>query len=91
MLAGEVVVDGEVVTRLGTKVDPTTAVIRVDGQAAAAGLAERLPGAQQAARGGVDDVGPRGSPHHHRPASPTVPSGSSTSAGSTPTPRGCCC
>src|SRR3954471_23476888 len=32
MLAGSVVVDGEVVTRLGTKVDPTTAVIRVDGR-----------------------------------------------------------
>ena len=32
MLAGLVVVDGEVVTRLGTKVDPRTAVIRVDGQ-----------------------------------------------------------
>ncbi len=32
MLAGLVEVDGEVVTRLGTKVDPTTAVIRVDGQ-----------------------------------------------------------
>ena len=32
MLAGEVEVDGEVVTRLGTKVDPTTAVIRVSGQ-----------------------------------------------------------
>ncbi len=32
MLAGSVVVDGEVVTRLGTKVDPTTAVIRVDGK-----------------------------------------------------------
>jgi len=32
MLAGEVEVDGEVVTRLGTKVDPTTAVIRVDGK-----------------------------------------------------------
>ena len=31
MLAGEVEVDGEVVTRLGTKVDPTTAVIRVSG------------------------------------------------------------
>lgn len=31
MLAGEVVVDGEVVTRLGTKVDPTRAVIRVGG------------------------------------------------------------
>ncbi|QBR91279.1 pseudouridine synthase [Nocardioides euryhalodurans] len=32
MLAGMVEVDGEVVTRLGTKVDPTTAVIRVDGR-----------------------------------------------------------
>lgn len=32
MLGGLVEVDGEVVTRLGTKVDPTTAVIRVDGQ-----------------------------------------------------------
>jgi 23S rRNA pseudouridine2605 synthase len=32
MLAGEVTVDGEVVTRLGTKVDPTTAVIRVSGR-----------------------------------------------------------
>jgi 23S rRNA pseudouridine2605 synthase len=32
MLAGEVEVDGEVVTRLGTKVDPATAVIRVSGR-----------------------------------------------------------
>jgi 23S rRNA pseudouridine2605 synthase len=32
MLAGEVEGDGEVVTRLGTKVDPTTAVIRVSGK-----------------------------------------------------------
>src|SRR5699024_7613239 len=32
MLAGAVEVDGEVVTRLGTKVDPVTAVIRVDGR-----------------------------------------------------------
>jgi 23S rRNA pseudouridine2605 synthase len=32
MLAGLVVVDGEVVTRLGTKVDPRAAVIRVDGK-----------------------------------------------------------
>ena len=35
MLEGRVEVDGEIVTRLGTKVDPRTAVIRVDG--------ERLP------------------------------------------------
>jgi 23S rRNA pseudouridine2605 synthase len=32
MLAGLVEVDGEVVTRLGTKVDPRTAVIRVQGR-----------------------------------------------------------
>ncbi len=32
MLAGEVEVDGEVVTRLGTKVDPRTAVIKVSGR-----------------------------------------------------------
>lgn len=32
MLAGLVEVDGEVVTRLGTKVDPTSAVVRVDGK-----------------------------------------------------------
>lgn len=32
MLAGLVEVDGEVVTRLGTKVDPRRAVIRVEGQ-----------------------------------------------------------
>jgi len=31
MLDGRVEVDGEVVTRLGTKVDPRTAVVRVDG------------------------------------------------------------
>jgi 23S rRNA pseudouridine2605 synthase len=32
MLAGEVTVDGEVVTRLGTKIDPTTSVVRVSGR-----------------------------------------------------------
>lgn len=32
MLAGSVTVDGEVVTRLGTKVDPATATVRVDGK-----------------------------------------------------------
>jgi 23S rRNA pseudouridine2605 synthase len=32
MLDGKVTVDGEVVTRLGTKVDPRTAVIRVEGR-----------------------------------------------------------
>jgi 23S rRNA pseudouridine2605 synthase len=32
MLAGSVEVDGEVITRLGTKIDPRTAVVRVDGK-----------------------------------------------------------
>jgi 23S rRNA pseudouridine2605 synthase len=32
MLAGVVTVDGEVVTRLGTKIDPLTAVVRVEGR-----------------------------------------------------------
>lgn len=32
MLAGSVTVDGEVVTRLGTKIDPATSVVRVDGK-----------------------------------------------------------
>jgi 23S rRNA pseudouridine2605 synthase len=32
MLGGLVEVDGEVVTRLGTKIDPRTAVVRVDGK-----------------------------------------------------------
>ena len=32
MLSGLVEVDGEVVTRLGTKIDPRTAVVRVDGR-----------------------------------------------------------
>ena len=66
MLAGEVEVDGEVVTRLGTKVDPTTAVIRVDGPRLPPVSAARLPRAQQAARRRLHDVRPGGPPHAHR-------------------------
>ena len=65
-----------------------TAVIRVDGQAAAAGQPARLPGAEQAARRRLDDVGPARAAARSPTSSPTGPSGSSTSAGSTPTPRG---
>ena len=43
-------------------------MIRVSGRAAAAGVAPRLPRAQQAARRGLDDVGPRGPPYPHRRA-----------------------
>ena len=57
-------------------------------QAAAAGLAARLPGAQQAARRRLDDVRPRGPAAPSPTWSPTGPSGCSTSAGSTPTPTG---
>ena len=60
MLDGLVEVDGEVVTRLGTKVDPRTAVIRVDGKRLPPISAERLPRAQQAPRRRLDDVGPGG-------------------------------
>ena len=60
MLAGLVEVDGEVVTRLGTKVDPTTAVIRVDGKRLPPVSAHVYLVAEQAARGGLDDVGPGG-------------------------------
>ena len=87
MLEGQVEVDGEVVTRLGTKVDPRTAVIRVDGK--------RLPPVSAHVYLVLNK--PRGVVSHHvGPArvagrSPTSwrtgPSGSSTSAGSTPTPR----
>ncbi len=63
MLAGEVEVDGEVVTRLGTKVDPATGGDPGTRQAAAAGECARLPGAEQAPRRGLDDVGPAGAPH----------------------------
>ena len=67
MLDGLVVVDGEVVTRLGTKVDPTHGGDPGRRQAAAADLGQGLPGAQQAPRRGVDDVGPRGAAHPLRP------------------------
>ena len=50
MLAGLVEVDGEVVTRLGTKVDPRTARDPRRGAPAAADQRPRLPGAEQAAR-----------------------------------------
>ena len=56
--------------------------------AAAAGLGARLPRAQQAPRRGLDDVGPARAGARCRTWSPTGPSGSSTSAGSTPTPPG---
>ena len=60
MLAGLVEVDGEVVTRLGTKVDPTHRGDPGRRQAAAADQPARLPGAEQAARRRLHDVRPQG-------------------------------
>ena len=88
MLAGLVEVDGEVVTRLGTKVDPRTAVIRVDGKRLPPVSAARLPRAQQAARASSRRCPTRRAGGRWPTCWPTGRSGSSTSAGSTPTPRG---
>ena len=87
MLDGLVEVDGEVVTRLGTKVDPRTTVVRVEGR--------RLPPvsphvylALHKPRGVVSTMS---DPQGRRTLADwwaTGPSGSSTWAGSTPTPRG---
>jgi 23S rRNA pseudouridine2605 synthase len=48
MLAGRVTVDGEVVTRLGTTVDPARAVIRVDGARLAATTSTSPPTSRSA-------------------------------------------
>ena len=88
MAEGRVEVDGEIITQLGARVDPDTAVIRVDGKRIPVAAREGVPRRQQAARRGQLD-GRRGGPA--RPAvaaSATDRSGSSTSAGSTPTPTG---
>ena len=89
MLAGQVEVDGEVVTRLGTKVDPTH---RGDPGRRASGCRRSAPHVYlvlNKPRGVVSTMSdPEGRPHPRRTSSPTGPSGSSTSAGSTPTPTG---
>ena len=91
MLDGQVEVDGEVVTRLGTKVDPRTAVIRVSGKRLPP-VSEKVYLVLSKPRGVVShDVRPRGGAARSVTWSPTGPSGSSTSAASTPTPPGCCC
>ena len=78
MLAGLVEVDGEVVTRLGTKVDPTH---RGDPGRRASGCRRSSPHvylvAEQAPRRRLDDVRPRGSAHpagpRRRPARAALP------------------
>ena len=88
MLDGKVVVDGEVVTRLGTKVDPRTAVIRVDGQRLPpVSDTSTWPSTSRAASSRPCPTPRAGA----RSATwwPSGPSGSSTSGASTPTPPGC--
>ena len=63
MAAGRVEVDGEVVTQLGARVDPETAVIRVNGaRIPIAAACTPTPGREQAARCGQLDVGRGGAP-----------------------------
>ena len=91
MLAGEVEVDGEVVTRLGTKVDPRTAVIRVSGKRLPP-ISDHVYLVLNKPRGVVSTMSdPEGRRTHLATSWPTGRSGCSTSAGSTPTPPGCCC
>ena len=84
---GRVEVDGEIVRRYGARVDPQHQIIRVDGRRIPARedlvyLALNKPAGVLTTMS--DD---RGRPHHRRPAWATAPSGCSTSAGSTTTPR----
>ena len=88
MSEGRVEVDGEVVTQLGAKVDPETAVIRVDGKRIPVAAGARLPRREQAARRRQLDGRRGGAPRPALAARGTGPSGCSTSAGSTPTPTG---
>ena len=54
---GRVEVDGRLVTELGTRVNPDTADIRVDGIQDRARRLDGLSGGQQAPRYALDDVG----------------------------------
>ena len=88
MLAGLVEVDGEVVTRLGTKVDPRTARVRVEGRRLPP-ISDHVYLVLNKPRGRrLHDVRPPGPAARSPTTSPTGPSGSSTWAASTPTPRG---
>ena len=77
MLAGLVEVDGEVVTRLGTKVDPATAVIRVEGRRLPPVSAHVYLVLNKPRRGHLDDVGPARRAHagrvRRRPARAALP------------------
>ena len=57
ILDGRVEVDGQVVTEMGTRVDPDVSVIRVDGVRVVLDDSLVLPGSEQAPRHAVDHVG----------------------------------
>src|SRR5450631_1663752 len=87
---GRVEVDGETVRRFGARVDPEHQIIRVDGK--------RIPSRQDLVYLAFNKPpgvltamsDPRGRPTI-TDSSATGPNGCSTSAGSTTTPRACCC
>ena len=56
ILDGRVEVDGQLVTELGTRVDPDVSEIRVDGARVIARRHAGISGDQQAARHALDDV-----------------------------------
>ena len=95
MLDGEVEVDGEVVTRLGTKVDPRVAVIKVSGHRLPP-MSDHVYLVLNKPRGVVSTMSDPEGGARSPTSSPTCSrrtrrSGSSTSVASTPTRPGCCC
>ena len=88
---GRVEVDGAVVHEQGLRVDPSHAVIKVDGMRIQSAPDLVYLDAQQADRRRQHDERPRGPAARWPTSWPTATPGSSTSDASTPTPRACCC
>ena len=86
--AGRVKVNGQVVSELGSKVDPDIDKVSLGGQAAAR-RARRLPDAQQAPRLRHHDVGSRRAPDGAQLLAAAPARASTPSAASTSTPRAC--
>ncbi len=89
--AGRVTVDGQVVTELGRADRPDPPARPRRRRARPARRVARLPRLQQAARRRLDDERRARPPVASATSWATGTSGCSTSAGSTPTPRACCC